>query len=118
MRARPHLSPSPLVLVGFLAAVTGLTLAQRAEAFSLSAIAASPAGIWDGRWWLVLTSAPVAQSPILLSLLSLVAVAFAALRCGHAAPGFSGSPPSSGTPAQRFFSTSSSASLRWPTETQ
>jgi len=72
-----------LAFVVFLAAVTALTLAQRAGVFALSAVAASPDSFWDGRLWLLITSAPVAQSPLSLSLLSLVAVALAVLwTCG------------------------------------
>jgi hypothetical protein len=77
-----QLSPA-LAFVVFLAAVTALTLAQRAGVFALSAVAASPDSFWDGRLWLLITSAPVAQSPLSLSLLSLVAVALAVLwTCG------------------------------------
>ncbi len=72
-----------MAFVGFLAVVIALTLAQRAGVFRLSAIAATPDGVWDGRLWLVLTSAPVAQSPLSLSLLSLIAIALAVLwTCG------------------------------------
>ena len=49
----------------------------------MSAIAATPDSFWDGRLWLLLTSAPVAQSPLSLSLISLVVVALAVLwSCG------------------------------------
>jgi hypothetical protein len=78
VRYRRRLRPT-LAFAGFLAAVTALTLAQRAGAFPLSAIAATPDSFWDGRLWLLLTSAPVAQSPLSLSLISLVAVALAVL---------------------------------------
>lgn len=72
-----------LAFGGFVAAVIALTLAQRAGVFSLSAVASTPDGFWDGRVWLVLTSAPVAQSPLSLSLLSLVLIALAVLwACG------------------------------------
>jgi hypothetical protein len=82
MRYRTQLSPT-LAFVAFLAAVMALTLAQRAGVFPLSAVAATPDSFWDGRLWLVITSAPVAQSPLSLSLLSLVAVALAVLwSCG------------------------------------
>ena len=82
MRYRRQLGPT-LAFAGFLAAVTALTLAQRAGAFPVSAIAATPDSFWDGRLWLLLTSAPVAQSPLSLSLISLVVVALAVLwSCG------------------------------------
>jgi hypothetical protein len=68
---------------GFLGAVLALTQAERDGLFPLSAVAATPDGVWDGRLWLVLTSAWVAQSPLVLSLLSLAVVAFIVLwGCG------------------------------------
>jgi len=66
-----------LIFVGFASAVTALTLAQRAGVFSLSTIASTPDSFWDGRIWLILTSAPVAQSPLSLSLMSLIVVVVA-----------------------------------------
>ena len=72
-----------LACAGFLGAVLAITLAERDGLFPLSAVAATPDGVWDGRLWLLVTSAPVAQSPLALSLLSLAAVAFIVLRsCG------------------------------------
>ena len=72
-----------MIFVGFASAVTALTLAQRAGVFPLSAIASTPDSFWDGRIWLILTSAPVAQSPLSLSLMSLIVVALAVLwSCG------------------------------------
>jgi membrane associated rhomboid family serine protease len=83
MRVRLHLDANLLILLGFLAGVTGLTLAQRAGAFAVSAVAASPEGVSDGRLWSVLTSAPVAQTPVWLSLLSFAALAVGVSRaCG------------------------------------
>ena len=67
MRYRRQLSPT-LAFAAFIAAVLALTLAQRAGVFTLSAVAATPDSFWDGRLWLVITSAPVAQSPLSLSL--------------------------------------------------
>lgn len=68
---------------GFLGAVLAVTLAERDGLFPLSAVAATPDGVWDGRLWLLVTSAPVAQSPLVLSLLSLAAVVFIVLKsCG------------------------------------
>jgi hypothetical protein len=80
---RWHVSFSWLSLTGFLAAITALTAAQQTGAFSLGSVAATTEGVGDGRVWLVLSSALVAQTPVVLSLASFGALGFLVLRvCG------------------------------------
>ncbi len=71
----PHDSRGWLTLAILLLGITALTFAQKAGAFSVNAIATSPEQVGDGDLWLVLSSGLVAQTPIVLSLLSFGVVA-------------------------------------------
>jgi hypothetical protein len=63
--------------------VSVLTALQRSGALSITSIAASPREVADGRVWLLLTSGVVAADPLLWSLLSFLALAFATVAlCG------------------------------------
>jgi hypothetical protein len=65
------------------AAVGAVTTANRLGAFRLAAIAASPRAIGDGRLWLLLSSAAIADRPAVASLLGFWIVGVAVLSlCG------------------------------------
>jgi type IV secretory pathway VirB2 component (pilin) len=63
-----------LSLGSLVAVVSGLTAAERAHLIPLSVLAASPHAVAESRFWLLLTSALLVQSPLFWSL-----VAFALL---------------------------------------
>jgi hypothetical protein len=66
-----------------VAVVSSLTALQRVGAVSLASLAASPREVADGRVWLLVTNGVIAADPLLWSLLSFCALAFATLAlCG------------------------------------
>ena len=70
-------------LVAAVAAVSGVTAANRAGLVELSALASSPRTAGEGKVWLLVTSAFVAATPTAASLLAFAAFAIAALLvCG------------------------------------
>jgi hypothetical protein len=72
-------------LVGYVAAVWGVTAAASLGLLSPSTLAASPQRLADGRFWLLVTSGLVVDHPVVLSLLSLLAfAAVTGLLCGPA----------------------------------
>src|SRR5581483_6945339 len=69
-------------------AVTGVsamvTLANRFGELSLSSIASSPAAVGEGKVWLLVSSAVIADRPALVSLLGFLIVGFAAFALSSA----------------------------------
>src|SRR5438132_3544511 len=78
--------PSPRALLGVVAAVAlvgAVTAAARLGAVPMSALVATPSEVSDGKVWLPLTGALVADRPVALSLAAFVVFGFATLaRCG------------------------------------
>ena len=77
------MSRSALTLAGLTGATTAVTVANRLGALDARTLASSPQQLADGRVWLLLTSAVLADRPAAASILGFFAVGLAALAiCG------------------------------------
>src|SRR5258707_9512064 len=72
-----------MLAVGWIVAVVNVSLAADARPGWVSALAASPARVRDGKLWFLFSSAVWVDRPVVLSLLSFAALAaFALIVCG------------------------------------
>jgi hypothetical protein len=69
----------PLGIVAATAVVGAGTAANRLAALPLSSVAATPRGVGEGRWWLLVTSGLLADTPWLPSLIGFAIVLAVAL---------------------------------------
>lgn len=81
--SRPLIRPSPAewVLVAYLIIVSAVTIISHLSGQSLvRTLASSPDGVAAARWWQLITSALLAQGPLVPQMVALAALGVAAIR--------------------------------------